>query len=206
MTVIALQPLDKKRTKVCLDNEETFVLYQKELREFHIEQDAELPGEVYHEIMRELLPKRARLRAMHLLEVRPYTEYKLREKLRDGHYPAAIIEDAIEYVKSYGYVDDFRYAIDYATYHTQDRPKGRIRNDLIAKGIAKEIVEEALERAYAESLSHEEQESPERLLVQKEFRKKHFEPETAGYEEKQKMRAYLYRKGFSTDVIAEMVD
>lgn len=195
MIVTDLKPLDKKRTKVFLDFEEAFVLYHRELREYGIAQDVELPEEDYREIVTVLLPKRAKLRALHLLEARPYTEYKLREKLRDGHYPASVIDEAIDYCKSFRYVDDLQYALDYATYHTQDRPKNRIRNDLLAKGIARDIVEAALEKAY------EEEESPELTLACKALNKKQFDPATATYEEKQKMKAFLYRKGFSMDVI-----
>ena len=193
MTVTDLKPLDKKRTKVFLDFEEAFVLYHRELREYHIEQDAELSEEDYREIMTVLLPKRAKLRALHLLEARPYTEVKLREKLRDGHYPAAVIDEAIDYCKSFRYVDDLQYALDYATYHTQDRPKNRIRNDLLAKGIARDVIEQALERAY------EENETEYQLLL-KHLRKKHYTPDLP-YEERQKLKASLYRKGFSMDLI-----
>ena len=213
MTVTDLKPLDKKRTKVFLDFEEAFVLYHRELQEYHIEQDAELSEEDYREIMTHLLPKRAKLRALHLLEARPYTEVKLREKLRDGHYPAAVIDEAIDYCKSFRYVDDLQYALDYATYHTQDRPKNRIRNDLLAKGIARDVVEQALERAYTQDLPLEgkvapkgsDEVSPEYTLLLKQLKKKHYTPDLP-YEERQKLKASLYRKGFSMDLITRAFD
>lgn len=223
MIVTDLKPLDKKRTKVFLDFEEAFVLYHRELREYGIAQDAELSEEDYREIMTHLLPKRAKLRALHLLEARPYTEFKLREKLRNGHYPEAVIDEAIDYCKSYRYVDDLQYALDYATYHTQDRPKNRIRNDLLAKGIARDIIEQALERAYTQDLPLEstfnhnlplegkvapqatDEVSPEYQLLLKHLRKKHYTPDLP-YEERQKLKASLYRKGFSMDLITRALE
>ena len=61
------------------------------------------------------LSKRAKLRCMHLLERRDYTEKQLRDKLRLGktQYPPEIIDEAIAYVKAYHYVDDARYARQY---------------------------------------------------------------------------------------------
>ena len=208
MTVTDLQPLDKKRTKVFLDGEEAFVLYHKELRDHGIEAGTELSEAVYEEIMTVVLIKRARLRAMHLLQVRPYTEHKLREKLTDGHYPEDVIEDALTYVKSYGYVDDHRYALDYATYHMADRPRRRICTDLMKKGIAPDVIEQAVEEAYTDlplegkvAPKGTDEVDPEYTLLRKELKKRRFDPETATYEEIQKLKAALYRKGFSPDLI-----
>ena len=41
------------------------------------------------------------------------TEKKLRQKLVEGKYPEDIIDIALAYVKSYGYIDDEAYARDY---------------------------------------------------------------------------------------------
>ena len=67
--------------------------------------------------MQEVLPKRAKLRAMNLLQGREYTTSQLRTKLQQGYYPPEIIEQAIEYVAGFHYIDDLRYAVDYITYH-----------------------------------------------------------------------------------------
>ena len=66
--------------------------------------------ETEEKIRTEVLLKRAKLRAMHLLEDMDRTESALREKLRQGLYPSDVTEAAIEYVKSFGYLDDVRYA------------------------------------------------------------------------------------------------
>ena len=57
--------------------------------------------------MKDVLLKRAKLRCMNLLKSRDYTEYQLRMKLRQGVYPEDIIDAAVAYVASYGYVNDF---------------------------------------------------------------------------------------------------
>ena len=61
-------------------------------------------------IRRDVVFKRAKLRAMHLLEDMDRTEAGLREKLRQGLYPEDAAEEAVRYVKSFGYLDDTRYA------------------------------------------------------------------------------------------------
>ncbi len=54
--------------------------------------------------------KRAKLRAMHLLTAMARTESGLREKLRQGMYTEDVVDQAIAYVKSFGYIDDYKYA------------------------------------------------------------------------------------------------
>lgn len=53
--------------------------------------------------------KRAKLRAMHLLNDMDRTESQLRTKLLNGDYPADIADEAIAYVKSFGYINDESY-------------------------------------------------------------------------------------------------
>ena len=93
--------------------------------------------------MQEVLPKRAKLRAMNLLQGREYTTAQLRTKLQQGFYPAEIIELAIAYVTGFHYIDDLRYAVDYITYHEDSRSRRRIEQDLQGKGIPAATMEEA---------------------------------------------------------------
>ena len=56
--------------------------------------------------------RRARHRALHILERSDRTEQELRAKL-ERNYRAEAVEDAISYVKQYHYLDDRRYAVNY---------------------------------------------------------------------------------------------
>ena len=62
------------------------------------------------EIKKEILEKRAKLKAMHLLERMDRTEAELYTKLKRDLYPEDIIEIAMRYVKSFGYLGDVGYA------------------------------------------------------------------------------------------------
>ena len=133
---------------------------------------------------------------MNLLQKRDYTEYKLREKMREGMYPQDIIDDTVEYLKSYRYLDDERYADDYIRYHLRDKSRNRLRQDLAQKGIAQDIIERVLETAY-----EDETDDPELAQCRNLLKKKHYDPQNTTYEEKQKIMAFLYRRGFGQDVI-----
>lgn len=196
MTVTKITEISKSKLKITIDGEFAFVLYKGELHHYRLQEGEEISDEVYSEIMEEILPKRAKLRAMNLLKARAYTEKQLTDKLREGGYPESIIEDAISYVISYGYLNDRFYAADYIEYNKETRSRTQIFNALIQKGIPKEIVEEVWEENVQEEGIDLEQKQ-----ILSWMKKKNFDPEKASYEEKQKFSAFLYRKGFQIDAI-----
>jgi regulatory protein len=73
MTITEITAVSRSRYKITLDEEIVFVLYGGELRRFHIKLNGELAKEDYEQIMREILPKRARLRCLNLLKTKDYT-------------------------------------------------------------------------------------------------------------------------------------
>lgn len=198
--VTAVTELPGGRCKIDIDGEFRFALYKRELHTWHIREGEPVSEESVEEILSELLPRRAKLRGMNLLKSREYTEHQLREKLRQGLYPEAVIDEAAEYLKSYRYIDDRRYAKDYIVYYSESRSRGRIEQDLIRKGIAKSLIR----TVYEEDL--EKEELPDEIsLMKKLLEKKNYREESADYQEKQKMRAFLYRKGFSPDNIEKIL-
>lgn len=198
--VTGITALSKGRYKIDIDGQFRFVLYRGELHTYHMREGERIPDEFLRKILSEVLPKRAKLRSMNLLKSRAYTEYQIREKLRQGLYPEEAIDEAVEYVKSYHYIDDRRYAKDYIVYYSESRSRGRIERDLFQKGINKELIR----TVYEEDLSGEN--LPDEVpLMEKWLEKKSYDKETADYREKQKMGAFLYRKGFSLDNIEKIL-
>lgn len=68
--------------------------------------------------------KRAKLRAMHLLNDMARTESQLRDKLKLGGYPSEITEAAIAYVKSFGYINDDAYIRNFIDSRKDKRADG----------------------------------------------------------------------------------
>lgn len=197
MTVTQLTGISKSRYRVYLDGQFAFILYKGEIRQFHIKEGQELSEESYQHIITQILPRRAKLRSMNLLQSKDYTRKQLEDKLRQGEYPQECIEEAVAYMESYGYVDDERYARDYIEYHIQSRSRNRIEMDLIRKGIGKEIIQKAF--GALEELGVEQDEM--KLIIEL-LRKKKYSADTATKQEQQKMYGFLYRKGFHSDVIS----
>ena len=189
MTVSKIEPLSKSRYKVFIEGQFAFTLYKGELSRYHIAEDNRIDEEVY-DILRKLVIKRAKLRAMHLLSDMGRTESQLRTKLKQGGYAEDAVEAAIRYVKSFGYIDDMEYARSFIDSRKERKSKKELYAALLQKGLSSEIVEQVFEEAdYGEKDS--------RQAIEALMRKRNYNPETADAKEKQKMMGYLMRKGFS---------
>lgn len=200
MIVTAIQELTKAKVKVYVDYEFAFVLYKGELRTYGVREETEIAEETYRLILDEVLTKRAKLRCMYLLKSRDYTKYSLREKLAKEYYLEEVIEQAISYVVSLGYVDDLRYARAYINYAGKTKSRKQIEFDLIKKGVSKEDIMAAFDE-----LSELDELESEEKLIQALVVKKHYKKEDATTEERRKMIGFLYRKGFSLDKIYKVV-
>lgn len=197
MIVTQITGITKGRFRIYIEEKPAFVLYRGEVRRLGIREGEPLSEESLREIEEEILPTRAKRRAMNLLQNRDYTEAGLREKLRNGDYPESCIEEAVAYVKSYGYVDDCRYAGDFITYNLDRKSRTRMEQDLMRKGISKDTIRTVFEELEEQGTSQDEGAMIRRLLEMKKY-----DPQTATGQEKQRMYAFLYRRGFRAEVIS----
>ncbi len=189
MIVTSVTEYGRGKYKIYLDEEFAFVLYKGELLRYGIEQGKELPEDLISDIRDKVLLKRAKLRAMNLLKSRDYTEAALRRKLLESLYPAEVVEQALKYVKPYGYIDDLRYAQSYIRSNIGTRSRRDIIGKLKSRGVPDEFINEAFE---AEGPFEDEEEELLRRLILKKCP----EPEDLDNAGKQKLYAYLYGRGF----------
>ncbi len=195
MTVTQISQISKSRSKVYIDGEFAFVLYKGELHLYNLQEGEEIKQENYDDILNVVLPKRAKLRAMNLLQKRTYTEKQLRDKLTDGYYPAEIVENAMAYVKSFHYINDYQYALDYITYNEERKPLRQMEQELYQKGIDRDTFQKAY--AHWEEISGGQNESD---MIHKLLEKKNYHKD-CDIKEKQKIYAFLLRKGYSAEKI-----
>ncbi|MCX4326520.1 MAG: regulatory protein RecX [Lachnospiraceae bacterium] len=136
---------------------------------------------------------RAKKKAMSLLNYNDRTEWELMDRLSGAGFSEEAVNGAMEYVKSFHYIDDERYAMRFASIYCQSRSQKRIWQDLTKKHVPEKYISIALESV----------EDGEIKALEKETRKilKGREIEGLSYEEKQKTAAKLYRKGFETGSI-----
>ncbi|MBQ7680019.1 MAG: RecX family transcriptional regulator [Butyrivibrio sp.] len=149
-------------------------------------------------------PRTAVQRALSLLEQRDYTEQRLRDKLHQSGYSTEETEDALAQMRAHHYIDDERYARYFAETHLADRSIGRIRQDLMNRGIDRDIIALVLEEVCLENPEHDAMELEQACDI---LRKKHPTPEQlADYAGRQKLMALLIRKGYSLEIAREALD
>ena len=139
-----------------------------------------------------------RKKAMSLLNYRDRSEWELRDRLGSAGFNEEEIEDAVEYVRSFHYIDDLRFATGFIESHRESRSMKRIRQDLKNKHIPEEYIEIALEETAADDSSALRREIKKRLGESRELSE-------LSEKERKKIAMSLYRKGFQTsDIFREM--
>ena len=154
---------------------------------------------------RPLDPEKARertlQRAVKLLAAKPRSVAELRERLLEKAWAdEQAVDYALEKLKSYGYLDDERFAFGFASYRVRQKPVGRQRlaRDLQTKKVSKETADAALELVF--------QETPEEELIDRAIeRRERLRGRPATREESKSLFDHLLRRGFSYDLVIRKV-
>ncbi len=133
--------------------------------------------------------------ALALLGRRDYTASELRTRLIDKGHDAGEVDEQIESLTGDGTINDARVAASHIRVASQVKGRGRmrIRQELMARGIAKSIVEGLLSELPAED---------EDAAIQKFLSRKRV-PETLAPLARNKVFQQLLRKGFTADAISK---
>lgn len=142
--------------------------------------------------------RKAKLKALKLLERMDRTEAQLREKLLAAEFDPETTEQAIAYVKSFGYVDDERYVRNYIEYRQNQKSRGQLYQELkYRKGVEPELI-----RKVFEDLKPVD----EKELIRRQLEKKTYAARLADGAGRQKVIASLLRKGFQMGNILAVLD
>lgn len=134
-----------------------------------------------------------------LLKFRLRSEKEITERLKQRNLPEQAIKETIVFLKEKKFIDDLVFAKTWVSSRLR-RPFGlrKIKQELAQKGLAKEIIQDAL----AQAKEHYNESQVVSQLAQQRFSKlKSIEPLKA----KARVYGYLMRRGFSPDVIMEVI-
>jgi len=141
-------------------------------------------------------------RALDLLSRRPYSSKDLRRKLIQKEIPPDEADRIIERLTESGLLDDTRYALSYARSKLVGAGAStrRVRQELARKGVAAELVGEAIEQVIVD------EEIDTRATVERAARKKlasmgDLEPLVL----RRRLYGFLARKGYDIDDIQSVM-
>ena len=118
------------------------------------------------------------------------TEKEIRKFLTGKGYLPAVVDYAVEKLRSYNFLNDGEYAEAYAENAAKRKGSRLIRMELMQKGVSEEAVEAALD-----AIPQEQEEEAARAVLEKYMRGKPFDKPTL-----QKAFRYLMGKGYDYDI------
>jgi len=148
----------------------------------------------------EQMRARAFQRAVKLLAAKPRSIEELRERLAERCSSKTVVETVIARLREYGYLDDERYALGYASSKVRQQPIGRRRLELslARKKVDRSVADEALDQVFAET--------PEEALLDQALEKRvrlRGRPKTRA--EAKSLFDHLLRQGFPFELVGQKV-
>jgi len=149
----------------------------------------------------EKMRERTFQRAAKLLAAKPHSIAELRERLLAGRFSNKdVVEAVIDRLREYGYLDDDRFAVSYASWKVKQRPIGRrrLQRDLTMKKVDPAVAAEALDQIFAET--------PENELIDRAIEKRtrlRGLPKTRA--EAKSLFDHLLRQGFPFELVSDKV-
>lgn len=137
--------------------------------------------------------------AVRYLAPRPRSVAEIRRHLRSKRFDDAAIDKAIDDLRAQRYIDDEAFARYWVEQRDRFRPKGEraITSELLHKGVAREVIEVVLGEREPDSEVRRAREAIRRPITRWLT--------LSQAERKRKLHAYLVQRGFSYDIIEEVL-
>lgn len=195
ITALQVQKRHPDRVNVYLDGEFAFGLYRVVAAWLTVGQ--ELSEEKIQQLLAAEAEEKAYQRALNFLSYRVRSEAEVRQNLKKHDTPEAVIEAVIERLRRNHLLDDVAFARAWVENRNTFRPRGRraLRHELRQKGVAEDVIAEALESLDENALALQAARKKARSL------KRHDYPTF-----RQKMLGFLSRRGFPYEVCAAAVE
>ena len=170
---------------------------------FQMRQRRSKPKDIEEQTSRltpEELRARTFQRAAKLLAAKSRSVAELRERLAERCPSKEVVETVIARLREYGYLDDERYALTYASSKVRQQPVGRRRleQNLLMKKVDRKVADEVLDQVFAET--------PEAELIDRAIEKRvrlRGRPKTRA--EAKSLFDHLLRQGFPFELVSEKV-
>lgn len=190
---------DPERVSVYIDDIYVGTIYIDRLRDLKIEKGSILEKELAEKLYKQIDISIGLKLAMNKLSYRQRSIREIELWLRKARISSEAISEVINFLVNRGYLNDSEFAKTVAlTYSKRKLPLGKraIKSKMIQKGIGSELIEDALN----------EIESDEELVRRAALAGLKRYDKYDCIEKKRRLSSFLYQKGFSWDVIKDILD
>lgn len=197
ITKIEVQKKNKNRCSVFINEEFAFGMDLDSVIKYDIQKGNEYTDHEYEDLLKKLQYEKAKFAALRYIDYSPRTIKETIDKLQTLEFEETVVEATLEFLKSYGYLNDLEYAHSFIRNRIHQKRHGRhkVSYDLIRRGISKDISAPILEE-YQEA----EYEGATYL-----YHKKTKGAEITDQKEKAKITRYLQSRGYSYDIIKDVI-
>lgn len=182
--------------RLTISNEKFYVDYDM-YHENAFEVDKEIDFTTYKLILANNEFNKAKNFALNKISYSQKSTYEIRQKLKEQKFSEDVIEKIIEYLDSYGFLDDESYVKSYIRDKDEisNWSRGKIRFMLKRKHIDDNIIED-----YIYMISDEREAEKARFFADKKIKN------DFSYENRAKIFRHLASKGFDVDIINQVLN
>jgi regulatory protein len=201
VTKIETQRRNPKRKSIYLNHKFAFGLDEETLFKHGLRVGDRLTDEKIESILQTEQKRKAKDVALNLLSYRSQSEKEISEKLKRKGFGRKNIEGVIEDLKRVSLLDDYEFSCAWVKDRMKSRPRGLLllRQELVKKGIRKELIDRALDECYPDA---DEVKIASELIKKREKRYKDLDKKIA----RKRMSDFLLRRGFSYEVVKEAIN
>jgi regulatory protein len=198
ITKVELQKRNKHRYNIYIDEEYAFSIHEDVLIKHRLLKGEPITAERMQAVAEDEERSDAYMKAIRFLGTRPRTEKEVQTKLLSAGYEQPVIEETLRRLSEQSYIDDRQFAKLWTEHRIQSQRKGKayIRQELLQKGVDRELVQEALQ-----GIDPDDELSSALEIGSKKWRQTSGQP----IERQRKTMAFLLRRGFSADVVQQAV-
>lgn len=195
MKITKIEKFKGKTLGVYFEEEEPVFVNSEIVAEFHLKEGMNIPESAVEQIVKANDTRRARERALYLLDARDYSYTELFKKL-EVNYDEDICYEVLNSLAELGVVDDRRYAQRLGEYLIEKKRFGRYRAamEMKRRGLSKDLISETLDKY--------DEDSVVRLY---ELVKEKYEQYLTDQKGVNRVKNALVRKGFSYDDINAVI-
>ncbi len=192
------QVKDETRVNVYINEKYVFSISKLDVAFYNLKVGEDITKKIYDEIFENVVLAKAKMTAMSFLSYKDRSKREVIRKLKEKGYTKEVTKQTLKFLISYGYINDLEFAKKFVKQRVGVKGYGKFKvvRELRDKGISDEIIEKVTENIV------ETEEEMALTLAMKKARSL----DLTEYKDKQKLFAYLQRRGYSFEIIKRVLE
>ncbi len=197
ITNINEQVKDDSRVNIFIDGKYVFAISKLDVAFYNLKEGEELPKKKYDEILENVVLSKAKMTALSYLSYKDRTKREVIRRLKEKGFTKEVTKKTLVFLISYGYINDLEFSKKFVKQRVCSKGYGKFKvvRELRDKGVSEDII-----ATVTEDIEEDERETALKFGL-----KKARNLDLDEYKDKQKLYAYLQRRGYAYDIIKSVI-